>query len=132
MRQNASEKVTRMTKALTIFVTLGLATCQASAHPLEDAAYQAMTLCARMDGIETLEQCGATVAPSPDRPAAKAALMRMFKARAAFMVACDNGRGTLERCQEQADLYVWAGISRDFKLTVQHLDQPAPQSARPR
>jgi hypothetical protein len=102
----------------------------AAAHPLQDAAYQAMTLCTRMEGIETLDQCGATISPSPDRPAAKAALQRMFKARIAFMAQCDTGRGMLERCQEQADLYVWAGAMRDFKWTVQHLDRPPQPSER--
>jgi hypothetical protein len=116
--------------ALTVLV--GCLSGAAAGHPLEDAAYQAMSLCARVDGVETLDQCGATIAPSPDRPAAKAALQRMFKARIAFMAQCDTGRGTLDRCQEQADLYIWAGISRDFSWTVIHLDQPLPPPAQRR
>jgi hypothetical protein len=38
----------------------------------------------------------------------------------------------LVRCQEQADLYIWAGISRDFSWTVIHLDQPLPPPAQRR
>ena len=124
MRRNAALKVTHMSKALTIFVTLALSGAAASAHQLEDSAHEAMALCARLDGVETIDQCIGNVAPSPERPAAKAALLRLFKARTAFMRECGAG---LVRCQEQADLYIWAGISRDFRWTVEHLDRPAPQ-----
>lgn len=100
-------------------------TTAASAHPLEDAAHEALTLCARMDGVETIEQCMGTASPSPYRAQAKEALQRLFNERAAFMKLCDTGRGMLERCQEQADLFIWTGTLRDFKWAVQHLDQPA-------
>jgi hypothetical protein len=122
MRQNAAYEVTHMVKALTIFVTIALCGA-AAAHPLEDVAYEAMTVCIRIDGIETLDQCMATTAPSPDRPAAKAALQKLFKERSNFIQQCDTGRN-FGWCQEQADLYIWAGISRDFKWNVQHLDGP--------
>lgn len=116
--------------ALTVLV-MCLASA-AAAHPLEDAAHEAATLCARVDGVEALEQCANTTSPSEHRAPAKAALQRMFKARAAFMRECDTERGMLARCQEQADLYIWAGASRDFKWTVQYLDEPAPQLAQRR
>jgi hypothetical protein len=101
----------------------------AGAHPLEDAAHEAIALCARLDGVETIDQCMNSASPSPDRLAAKGALQRLFKARAAFMGDCDTG-GSLVRCQEQADLYTLAGIYRDFTWTVQHLDQLPPPSQR--
>jgi hypothetical protein len=125
MRRNAALKVTHMSKALTIFVTLALAGA-AAAHPLEDAAHDAMALCARVDGVETIDQCMRTTSQSEHRPPARAALQRLFKARTAFMRDCDTGSG-LVRCQEQADLYVWGGTMRDFRWTVEHLDRPAPQ-----
>ena len=127
MRQNAALKVTHMSKALTIFVTL-LAGA-AGAHPLEDAAHQAMTLCARMEGVETLDQCMRTTAPSPDRTAAKAALRQVFSERNAYMQQCDTGRN-FGWCQEQADLYTLAGIYRDFRWSVVHLDQLPPPAQR--
>jgi hypothetical protein len=108
---------------------VGGLSCVAAAHPLEDAAHEAMALCARLDGVETIDQCMSNVAPSPDRPAAKAALLRLFKARTAFMRECE--RGGL-RCEEQADLYTWAGISRDFSWTVVRTDQPLPPPAQRR
>ncbi len=106
--------------ALTVLV-MCLASA-AAAHPLEDAAHEAATLCTRIDGIETVDECMGTTSPSPHRAPAKEALQRMFKARIAFMRGCDTGRGMLARCQEQADLHIWAGASRDFKWAVQHLD----------
>jgi hypothetical protein len=115
-----------MSKALTIFVTLAIAAGAAAAHPLEDAAHEAMALCARVDGVETIDQCMSTTSQSEHRPPARAALQRLFKARTAFMRACDTGGG-LVRCQEQADLYILAGTMRDFRWTVEHLDRPAPQ-----
>jgi hypothetical protein len=56
-------------------------------------------------------------------------LQRLFRARSAFMRECGAG---LVRCQEQADLYTWAGISRDFKWTVVRTDQPLPPPAQRR
>jgi hypothetical protein len=126
MRQNAALKVTHMSKALTIFVTLALAGA-AGAHPLEDAAHQAMALCARVDGVETIDQCMSTTSQSEHRVPARAALQRLFKARSAFMGECGGG---VVRCQEQADLYIWAGISRDFSWSVVHLDQLPPPAQR--
>jgi hypothetical protein len=116
-----------MTKALTIFVML--ASGMASAHPLEDAAHEAMALCARVDGVETIDQCMGTTSQSEHRAPARAALQRLFKARSAFMRDCEGG---IFRCQEQADLYIWAGISQNFKRTVEYLDRPTPQSEGPR
>jgi hypothetical protein len=117
-----------MTKALTIFVTLAIATGAAAGHPLEDAAHEAMALCARVDGVETIDQCIGTTSQSENRPRARAALQRLFKARSAFMRDCEG----LVRCQEQADLYVWSGISRDFSWTVVRMDRPLPQPAQRR
>jgi hypothetical protein len=131
MRRNAAYEVTRMANALTIFVTFAIAAGAASAHPLEDAAHEAMALCARVDGVETLDQCMSTTSQSEHRPPARAALQRLFKARTAFMRECDTGSG-LVRCQEQSDLYIWAGISRDFKWTVVRTDQPLPPPAQRR
>lgn len=111
-----------MNRALLLASSLCAAT--AIAHPLEDAAYEAAALCVRVDGVEALEQCMSTTSPSPHRAPARAALQRMFKARAAFMRECDTGH-MLARCQEQAELYIWAGASRDFKWAVQYLDRPA-------
>jgi hypothetical protein len=109
---------------MTIFVTLALLSGAATAHPLEDAAHQAMALCARVDGVETIDQCMSTTSQSEHRVPARAALQRLFKARSAFMGECGGG---VVRCQEQADLYIWAGTMRDFRWTVEHLDRPAPQ-----
>jgi len=108
-----------MAKHLTIFVTLASLVGLARSHPLEDAAHEAMSLCSRIEGIETLEKCMTTTAPSPIRPIAKAAVQKLFKERSVFMRDCDTGRN-FGLCQEQADLYVWAGISRDFKWTVEY------------
>jgi hypothetical protein len=113
-----------------ITVLVGCLWSAAAAHPLEDAAHEAMALCARLEGVETIDECMGNVAPSPDRPAAKAALQRLFMARTVFMRECEGGR--LVRCQEQADLYTWAGISRDFKWTVVRTDQPLPPPAQRR
>lgn len=111
--------------ALTVFV--GCLSGAAAAHPLEDAAYHAATMCKAIDGVETIEQCMVTTSQSPNRAPARAALQILFKARTAFMRECDTGRGSLGQCQEQADLYIWAGTMRDFRWTVEHLDRPAPQ-----
>jgi hypothetical protein len=102
----------------------------AVAHPLEDAAHEAMALCARLEGVETIEQCINSISPSPSRPAAKAALQRLFKAQEAFVQECN--RGMLVRCQEQADLYIWAGISKDRTLSIARMGQPLPPPAQRR
>jgi hypothetical protein len=115
-----------MAKALTIFVTFAIAAGAASAHPLEDAAHEAMALCARVEGVETIDECMSTTSQSEHRPPARAALQRLFKARTAFMRDCASG---IMRCQEQADLYVWSGISRDFSWTVVRMDRPLPPPA---
>lgn len=117
-----------MSKALTIFVTVALCGA-ASAHPLEDAAREAMALCARVDGVETIDQCMNTTSQSEHRVPARAALQQLFKARSSFMRDCEGG---IFRCQEQADLYIWAGISQDFKWTVVRTDQPLPPPAQRR
>jgi hypothetical protein len=115
--------------ALTVLV--GCLSCAAAAHPLEDAAHEAMALCARVDGVETIDQCMSTTSQSEHRPPARAALQRLFKARTAFMRECDTGGG-LVRCQEQSDLYIWAGISRGFSWTVVRMDRPLPPPAQRR
>jgi DNA gyrase/topoisomerase IV subunit A len=117
-----------MIRGLLLASSLGVVTV-AAAHPLEDAAHEAMALCTRLDGVETIDQCMRTTSPSPDRQAAKAALQQLFKERNAFMRQCDAGRN-FGWCQEQADLYTLAGIYRDFKWTVQHLDRVPPHQRR--
>jgi hypothetical protein len=88
-----------------------------------------MTLCARVDGVETIDQCMNTTSQSEHRPPARAALQRLFKARTAFMRDCESG---LVRCQEQSDLYIWAGISRDRTLSIARMGQPLPPPAQRR
>jgi hypothetical protein len=87
-----------------------------------------MALCARVDGVETIDQCMSTTSQSEHRPPARAALQRLFKARSAFMRDCEG----LVRCQEQADLYILAGIFRDFSWTVVRMGQPLPPPAQRR
>jgi hypothetical protein len=123
----STDKICHMLAAVFFGV---FSTAAIGAHPLEIAADEAATLCAKI-GINSLDGCAETVAPSPDRPAAKAALQRMYKARTAFMQECDTGRGTLRKCQEQADLYIWTGILRgEPPWTVEYLDRVPPSAAR--
>lgn len=110
-----------MIRDLLLASSLGVAAV-VGAHPLDDAAHEAMALCARVGGVETIDQCMNTTSQSEHRPPARAALQRLFKARSAFMRECASG---LERCQEQAALYISAGIMRDFMWVVQRLDGPA-------
>jgi hypothetical protein len=115
--------------AAAVFMAV-LSTSAIGGHPLEDAAYEASNLCAEIDGVTTLDECMRTTSPSPHRAPAKAALLRMLKAREAFMKECDTERGTLRKCQEQADLYIFTGPLRDFKWTVEYLDRVPPSARR--
>lgn len=109
------------------FLALAAGPALAAANPLEDAAHEATVACARLEGVESLEECEGNIAPSPYRPEAKRALQRLYAVRTAFIQVCDTGH-TLRQCQEQAELSIMAGIFRDFRWIVERTDQPRSDS----
>jgi hypothetical protein len=105
--------------SLTSFVTfaaLAALSMAAVAHPLEEAAREAVQLCQRVDAT-SLEHCGTEMAGrSPEHTAARRSVGKVFAARNAFMRFCqDEPRRS---CSEQADWHIGAGMARALNAPI--------------
>jgi hypothetical protein len=107
-----------------LFVT-SLIPVMSFAHPLEDAAQQALSSCLRME-IFSLDECGTMSGRSAAHSEARKAVMRLYESRSAFMSGCGK---SLVECQNMADWHIGAGMARVLNGPVVHLDR-IPQEAR--
>lgn len=80
-------------------------------HPLELATYEATRLCGVVNPDGNLESCGNIAGRSEEHSAARLSMMRLYKARAAFMNTCQAER-QLEDCTYSADWLMLGGFTR--------------------
>lgn len=109
-------------RSLTSFVTISALALPlvAGAHPLEDAAREAVALCVGLGALST-DHCGTEMSGrSPEHTAARRAVGRAYTERNAFMRACQKER-SFRVCVDQADWYMGAGMSRVLNTPVVHL-----------
>jgi hypothetical protein len=83
----------------------------AGAHPLEEAARQAFTLCARVGSL-SVDSCANAPDSRPDQSAARTAARRAISMRDGFLAFCKSAEVPADKCLEQSELFIAGGLYR--------------------
>jgi hypothetical protein len=98
------------------------------AHPLSDAAYEAMSLCLKVEEL-SLQECSTTMrGSSPEKAAARDSVLKMLRLHDSFMHLCTRLQ-ELNSCLDQSDWYIGYGLSR-LNEPVQYIDRVVPNAQR--
>jgi hypothetical protein len=118
-----------------VSLAFAFVTSFSAAHPLEDAAEKATARCVQFEDAESVEHCGTGMGGrSPERTAARMAVMNVFVERTAFMREC-QAKQSFEDCAHQAEWLIGSGMSRVLLGPVRYTDatpSPLPRSDKRR